>query len=125
MVQRGDLPDDREELASIRVSLPRSEDDTEASCPGSMQEIMEHLDVEAPGGAQSGSEKVIEFKLKFLGRQPLKARSTGSGPSRMATEPSPMYSSASGKRLPAIDHPGPRGADAAKNRCSATMRRSV
>lgn len=66
MLQRDDLPDDREELAAVRITLPRSEDDAEASCPVSKQEILEHLAQEAPGGAESGSEEVIEFNLTFL-----------------------------------------------------------
>jgi hypothetical protein len=66
VLKRDDLPDERDELAGVRVRLPRLKDDSEQSCPATQQDILEHLDVEAPGGAQSGSEEVVEFKLKFL-----------------------------------------------------------
>ncbi len=39
---------------------------TPEGCPRTKSEILEYLDVEAPGGSQSGSENVIEFDLKFI-----------------------------------------------------------
>ncbi len=31
-----------------------------------MREILEYLNVEAPGGSQSGSERIIQFDLHFI-----------------------------------------------------------
>src|SRR5436190_7839532 len=63
---RDHLPRTWKGLASLTFDLPRLAPDTPVSCPRSEQEILEYLDVEAPGGSESGSERVIQFELRFI-----------------------------------------------------------
>jgi hypothetical protein len=64
--RREELPEDFYELKSVAVELPRLSPDLPANCPVTMNEILEYLGQEAPGGAESGSQEVIEFQLEFL-----------------------------------------------------------
>jgi hypothetical protein len=64
--RREELPEDFYELKNVLVELPRLPDDTAASCPAPMAEILDYLGYEAPGGAHSGSEEVIPFQLEFM-----------------------------------------------------------
>lgn len=63
---RDELPEDFEELRHIPIDLPRMPDDSAASCPVPMAEILEYLSYEAPGGEHSGSTEAIEFRLEFV-----------------------------------------------------------
>ncbi|SPE61468.1 hypothetical protein SBV1_710002 [Verrucomicrobia bacterium] len=64
--RRDELPEDFDELKRVVVELPRLADDSAASCPAPMTEILEYLSYEAPGGEHSGSAEVIEFQLEFV-----------------------------------------------------------
>jgi hypothetical protein len=63
---RDQLPRSWKGLARLTFNLPTLAPDTPAACPRSEQEILEYLDVEAPGGSESGSESVIPFELRFI-----------------------------------------------------------
>jgi hypothetical protein len=63
---RDELPEDFDELRNVPIELPRLPDDTPASCPVPMDDILEYLSYEAPGGEHSGSTEVIEFQFEFL-----------------------------------------------------------
>jgi hypothetical protein len=52
-------------LRKKHVELPFADDNTEASCPVSMQDILEYLDYEAPGGTFTG-EPDFDFDPKFI-----------------------------------------------------------
>jgi hypothetical protein len=64
--RRDELPEDFDELRNVPIELPRLPEDSAASCPMPMSEILEYLSYEAPGGEHSGSAEVIEFPLEFL-----------------------------------------------------------
>src|ERR1700704_4283764 len=63
---RDRLPKSWRGLARLTLDLPRLAPDTPATCPRTEREILEYLDVEAPGGSESGSERVIQFELHFI-----------------------------------------------------------
>jgi hypothetical protein len=52
MLKRDDLPDDCDELAGVRVTLPRLKDDTEASCPVTRDQLLD-LGLKDGDGAKS------------------------------------------------------------------------
>lgn len=64
--RRDELPEDFDELRNVPIELPRLPDDSAASCPVPMKDILEYLSYEAPGGEHSGSAEVIEFRLEFV-----------------------------------------------------------
>ncbi len=64
--RRDELPEDFDELRNVPVDLPLLPDEGAASCPVPMNEILEYLSYEAPGGEHSGSSEVIEFQLQFV-----------------------------------------------------------
>lgn len=64
--QREDWPEDIDEMRNIAVELPQLSPDSPATCPVTVSEILEYLGQEAPGGADSGSDEVIEFQLEFV-----------------------------------------------------------
>jgi hypothetical protein len=50
----------------MQFELPRLFPDVSWTCPRRKREILEYLEVEAPGGKESGSENIVDFKLKFI-----------------------------------------------------------
>jgi hypothetical protein len=66
MINRESFPSSLEDLYKINVSFPNAEGDSESTCPVSMKDILEYLDLEAPGGKNAGGEMIIEFELNFL-----------------------------------------------------------
>jgi hypothetical protein len=56
-----DLPEDNAELAQLVIEFSRLADDTPASCPVSMKEILDYLHLESPDG-----DEVEEKDLVFL-----------------------------------------------------------
>jgi hypothetical protein len=64
--RKEDWPEEIEAIRNIPVELPRLSPDSLATCPVTMQEILEYLGYEAPGGEHSGSEEVIPFQLEFV-----------------------------------------------------------
>ena len=44
------MPEDNHDLALVQVSFPPLADDSPASCPVSVSEVLEYLAAEAPGG---------------------------------------------------------------------------
>lgn len=63
---RDQLPRSWRGLKNLDFKLPLLVPNSPLTCPRTEQEILEYLDVEAPGGSQSGSENVISFELKFI-----------------------------------------------------------
>jgi hypothetical protein len=63
---REQLPKSWKGLKRYSFDLPYLAPNDESGCPRSMAEIREYLDVEAPGGSQSGSDDVIQFDLQFV-----------------------------------------------------------
>ncbi len=72
--KRENWPEDIEEMRNIAVELPRLSPDSPANCPVPMSEILEYLGQEAPGGADSGSDEVIDFQLEFMRTAMVKAK---------------------------------------------------
>ena len=52
MLSAGDMPDDNADLATVDVSFPRLPDDSASSCPVPIQNLLEYLADEVPGGEQ-------------------------------------------------------------------------
>jgi hypothetical protein len=63
---RDQLPKSWKGLQSYSLDFPFLTPNDPSTCPRTTAEILEYLDVEAPGGSQSGSENVIEFDLQFV-----------------------------------------------------------
>jgi hypothetical protein len=63
---RDQLPKSWKGLKNYTFDLPQLFLNVAWTCPTKKNEIFEYLDVEAPGGSQSGSANVIEFDLKFV-----------------------------------------------------------
>ena len=63
---REQLPKSWQGLRSYDFKLPLLVPNDESLCPVRMREILEYLDVEAPGGSESGSSTVIDFELRFI-----------------------------------------------------------
>ncbi len=64
--RREELPEDFYELRKVPIELPRLPGDSAASCPAPMEEILEYLRDEAPGGKHLGSKQAIAFELHFV-----------------------------------------------------------
>ena len=63
---RSQLPKSWKKLKSYTFDLPFLAPNDPSSCPRSLKDILEYLDVEAPGGSQAGSENVVPFDLYFI-----------------------------------------------------------
>jgi hypothetical protein len=63
---RNQLPRSWKGLAKLTFELPRLTPDKPTNCPRTEQDILEYLAVEAPGGSQSGSDRVLQFDLRFI-----------------------------------------------------------
>jgi hypothetical protein len=63
---RDQLPKSWKGLKNLSFDLPLLTPNGPSGCPRSRTEILEYLDVEAPGGSESGSEAVIQFDLHFV-----------------------------------------------------------
>ncbi len=63
---RAQLPSSWKGLKDYTFDLPYLSPNDPSHCPIPMAEILEYLDVEAPGGSLSGSEDVMEFALQFV-----------------------------------------------------------
>ena len=63
---RDQLPKSWKGLKRFTFELPLLSPNDPSLCPRSPSDILEYLDVEAPGGSQSGSENVMQFDLQFL-----------------------------------------------------------
>jgi len=63
---RKNFPSKLDKVRGTHILLPFADEDTEASCPVSIKEILEYLDYEAPGGKFAGGVTTIDFELKFL-----------------------------------------------------------
>jgi hypothetical protein len=63
---RDQLPKSWKGLKDLSFDLPLLTPNDPSGCPRSRTEILQYLDVEAPGGSESGSEAVIQFDLDFV-----------------------------------------------------------
>ncbi len=63
---REQLPKSWKGLKRYRFDLPRLIPDDPSACPVTKAKMLEYLDMEAPGGAQSGSSDVIRVELHFV-----------------------------------------------------------
>jgi len=63
---RDQLPKSWKGLKRYTFGLPKLFLNVAWTCPQTKKEILEYLDIEAPGGSESGSEKVVSFDLKFV-----------------------------------------------------------
>ncbi len=63
---RDQLPKSWKGLKRYDFRLPLLVPNDASRCPTSKAEMLEYLDVEAPGGSESGSEKVVQFELRFV-----------------------------------------------------------
>jgi hypothetical protein len=63
---RDQLPKSWKGLKHHSFDLPYLAPNDPSGCSRSKAEILEYLDVEAPGGSQSGSNNVIQFDLQFV-----------------------------------------------------------
>jgi hypothetical protein len=63
---RNQLPKSWKGLKNFTFDLPLLVPNDPVSCPRTREEILEYLDVEAPGGAESGAENIVPFELKFI-----------------------------------------------------------
>jgi hypothetical protein len=61
MITYDELPDDNTELAKIEIDFPYLKDNTPASCPSLMTEILEYLSMECSSG-----DNIKEKDLIFL-----------------------------------------------------------
>lgn len=63
---RNQLPKSWKGLQSYTFDLPLLSPNDPSTCPEAISDILDYLDVEAPGGSESGSENVIQFDLQFV-----------------------------------------------------------
>ena len=63
---RDQLPKSWQGLKHYTFPLPKLFPNWAWTCPQTKQAILEYLDIEAPGGSESGSENVVSFDLKFV-----------------------------------------------------------
>lgn len=63
---RDQLPKSWKGLQRYSFQLPLLVPNDASRCPVTKREILEYLDVEAPGGSESGSSTVIQFDLRFI-----------------------------------------------------------
>ncbi len=63
---RDQLPKSWMDLKHCSFDFPFLSPNDPSKCPRSNPEILEYLDVEAPGGSESGSTNFIPFDLRFI-----------------------------------------------------------
>jgi hypothetical protein len=63
---RDQLPRSWKGLKKYSFDFPLLSPNDRSRCPRTESDILKYLDVEAPGGSESGSENVIEFDLHFV-----------------------------------------------------------
>src|SRR5437588_12065850 len=63
---RSQLPKSWKGLKKYTFDLPVLAPNDSSTCPRTRANILEYRGVEAPGGAQAGSGKIVRFELKFL-----------------------------------------------------------
>jgi hypothetical protein len=61
MIGRDEIPEDNRDLASLEVNFPRLAEDSPASCPVSMEELLDYLRLESPDG-----DGLAAADLRFL-----------------------------------------------------------
>jgi hypothetical protein len=61
VISRDEMPDDNAELATLDVTFPELEENTTASCPVPIRDVVEYLRMESPDG-----DAVQESSLQFL-----------------------------------------------------------
>jgi hypothetical protein len=67
MFDCGDLPEDNEDLSGVAVDLPRLVDDSVSSCPVGIEELLDYLEVEVPGGDSLKAEDLAFLRTAELG----------------------------------------------------------
>jgi hypothetical protein len=63
---RDQLPRSWKGLKGHSFEFPFLMPNDPSECPRRKSEIVEYLDVEAPGGSESGCSRVIQFDLRFI-----------------------------------------------------------
>jgi hypothetical protein len=63
---RSHLPKSWRALKRYSFDLPLLVPNDPSACPRTRKEILEYLNVETPGGSESGSENVIQFDVQFV-----------------------------------------------------------
>jgi hypothetical protein len=63
---RSELPKSWKGLKHYTFDLPFLAPNDPSACPRTREEILEYLNVEAPGGTEAGSENVVAFELNFI-----------------------------------------------------------
>ncbi len=63
---RDQLPKSWKGLQRLSFEFPFLAPNDPSRCPSSMSNILRYLGVEAPGGPESGSSRVIDFDLRFI-----------------------------------------------------------
>src|SRR5436190_19756755 len=63
---RDQLPKSWKGLQRLSFAFPFLTPNDPSRCPASMSWILQYLGVEAPGGPDSGSTRVVSFDLKFI-----------------------------------------------------------
>jgi hypothetical protein len=63
---RDQLPKSWKGLQRCTFDLPFLTPNDASICPVPMSAILQYLDVEAPGGSESGSSRVIQFDVRFV-----------------------------------------------------------
>jgi hypothetical protein len=64
-----ELPEDNAELAKLVIEFPRLADDTPASCPVSMKDIVDYLQLESPDGDEVEEQDLVFLRTAQVGEK--------------------------------------------------------
>ncbi len=68
-INLADLPDDPAELADAAVDFPRLEDDSPASCPSSIGELVEYINMEIEGLGEISTSNLVFLRTAQVGER--------------------------------------------------------
>ncbi len=66
-IDLADLPDDPAELVNVPVDFPRLEGDSPASCPSSMEELVEYINMEIEGFGEVSTGDLAFIRTALVG----------------------------------------------------------